>query len=153
MTLSSLCMPSECGIPAPFQLFCLIPFLICLPVGWPHLLHQGQRSPPRALSLGGERKVARLQPKGRERQRKAGDGPEFALGCCTPPSGSPEPQFIFTGLAPPTPGLSSEPFLAWPLPMLTCTGSRDGKMAKHVVRIRPALWWSCWACLSSLFLL
>lgn len=34
------------------QPFCLTPFLIRLPIGWPHPLCQGQLSPSRALRLG-----------------------------------------------------------------------------------------------------
>lgn len=81
-----------------------------------------------------ERKVAGLQPKGRGRQRKAGDGPEFAMECCIPVFGSPEPQFNFPGLVPATPGSSSEPFWLGRSPS-SHTGRGDGKMAKHVVRV------------------
>lgn len=29
------------------------------------------------------------------------------------------------------------------------TGRGDGRMAKHMVRVRAPLWLSCWTCLSS----
>lgn len=79
--------------------------------------------------------MAGLQPKRRGRQRKAGDGPEFVLGCCTPLLGVQSASSTHSpfGPAPPYPP----------------TGRRDGKMAKHMVRGRAPLWLSCWACLSS----